>query len=111
MPKATAVFDADDSRLGAALVRINQRMLTLQSRIAKFAGAWVAVRAVAQGERGQIHVGYAPSPTVELLPSALHAFENLAPGVRVNLHDLSSEEMLRFRLERSRSARLTAWGS
>lgn len=54
-----------------------------------------AVRAVAQGERGQIHVGYAPSPTVELLPSALHAFQNLAPGVRVNLHDLSSEEMLR----------------
>lgn len=47
MPKATAVFDADDSRLGAALVRINQRMLALQSRIAKFAGAWVAVKAVA----------------------------------------------------------------
>jgi hypothetical protein len=47
MSKATAVFDADDSRLGAAPVRINQRMLALQSRIAKFAGAWVAVRAVA----------------------------------------------------------------
>ncbi|MCX6894685.1 MAG: LysR family transcriptional regulator [Verrucomicrobia bacterium] len=54
-----------------------------------------AVRAVVNGERGQIHVGYAPSPTVELLPSALHAFQNLAPGVRVNLHDLSSEELLR----------------
>jgi DNA-binding transcriptional LysR family regulator len=54
-----------------------------------------AVRAVVRGERGQIHVGYAPSPTVELLPCALHTFQNLAPGVRVNLHDLSSEEMLR----------------
>lgn len=54
-----------------------------------------AVRAVARGERGEIHVGYAPSPTVELLPCALHAFQNLAPGVRVTLHDLSSEEMLR----------------
>ena len=54
-----------------------------------------AVRAVMNGERGHIHVGYAPSPTVELLPSALHAFQNLAPGVRVNLHDMSSEEMLR----------------
>ncbi len=53
-----------------------------------------AVRAVIRGERGQIHVGYAPSPTVELLPCALHAFQNLAPGVRVTLHDLSSEEML-----------------
>lgn len=54
-----------------------------------------AVRAVARGERGEIHVGYAPSPTVELLPCALHAFQNVAPEVRVTLHDLSSEEMLR----------------
>ena len=46
MPKATAVFDADDSRLGAALTRINQRMLALQERVAKFAGAWVAVQSV-----------------------------------------------------------------
>src|SRR5215210_5200037 len=46
MPKATAVFDADDSRLGAALARINGRMLALQSRIAKFAAAFIAVRAV-----------------------------------------------------------------
>ena len=52
-------------------------------------------RAVAQGDGGQIHVGYAPTPTVELLPCALHTFQNLAPGVRVTLHDLSSEEMLR----------------
>lgn len=53
-----------------------------------------AARAVALGEVGEIHVGYAPSPTVELLPCALHAFQNTAPGVRVQLHDLSTEEML-----------------
>lgn len=52
------------------------------------------VRAVARGERGEIHVGYAPSLTVELLPCTLHAFHNQAPGVNVKLHDLSSEEML-----------------
>jgi DNA-binding transcriptional LysR family regulator len=51
-------------------------------------------RAVALGEVGEIHVGYAPSPTVELLPCALHAFQNTAPGVRVQLHDLSTEEMI-----------------
>ncbi len=51
-------------------------------------------RAVARGERGEIHVGYAPSLTVQLLPCALHAFHNQAPGVRVKLHDLSSQEML-----------------
>jgi DNA-binding transcriptional LysR family regulator len=54
-----------------------------------------AVRAVVRGERGQIQVGYAPTPTIELLPCALHAYQNLAPGVRVTLHDMSTEEMLR----------------
>jgi DNA-binding transcriptional LysR family regulator len=53
------------------------------------------VRGVARGERGEIHVGYAPSLTIELLPSALHSFHNVAPGVHVKLHDLSSEEMMR----------------
>ena len=48
MPKATAVFDADDSRLSGALARINGQMLALQSRIAKFAAAFIAVRAVRQ---------------------------------------------------------------
>ena len=44
MPKATAVFDADDSRLSGALARINGRMLALQSRIAKFAAVFIAMR-------------------------------------------------------------------
>ena len=47
MPKATAVFDADDSRLSGALARINGKMLARQSRIAKFAAAFIAVRAAA----------------------------------------------------------------
>ena len=54
-----------------------------------------SVRAVARGESGELHLGYAPSPTAELLPSALHAFQNAAPGVRVVLHDCSSDEMMR----------------
>ena len=58
-----------------------------------------AARAVATGKRSEIHVGYAPSPTVELLPCALHAFQNLAPEVRVTLHDLSTEEMLQGLVE------------
>lgn len=53
-----------------------------------------AVRAVAGGQRGEIHVGYAPSLTVELLPRALRNFEATTPGVRVVLHDLSTEELL-----------------
>ncbi|MBM3844768.1 MAG: hypothetical protein FJ405_00590 [Verrucomicrobia bacterium] len=46
-------------------------------------------------ERGEIHVGFAPSLTVELLPLALRRFQESSPGVRVQLHDLSTQEMLR----------------
>jgi DNA-binding transcriptional LysR family regulator len=54
-----------------------------------------SARAVARGEGGELHLGYAPSPTAELLPRALHAFQNVAPGVRMVLRDSSSDEMLR----------------
>jgi DNA-binding transcriptional LysR family regulator len=52
------------------------------------------VRSVATGMHGEIHVGYAPSLTVELLPRALHAFQADCPGVRVSLHDLSTQDLL-----------------
>lgn len=53
-----------------------------------------AVRAVGGGARGELHVGYAPSLTVQILPRALRGFQNDWPGVRVSLHDLSTGEML-----------------
>lgn len=53
------------------------------------------VRAVAGGKRGEIHVGYAPSPTVDLLPQTLRLFQEANPDVRVQLHDVSGEETLR----------------
>jgi len=51
-------------------------------------------RAIARGERGQVRVGYAPTPTIELLPCTLHAFHSEAPDVKVSLHDLSTVEMV-----------------
>jgi DNA-binding transcriptional LysR family regulator len=48
-------------------------------------------RAVAGGE---IHVGYAPSLTIQILPRALRVFQAKFPRTRVSLHDLSTEEML-----------------
>lgn len=53
-----------------------------------------AARAVATGGRGELHIGYAPSLTARFLPRALRAFQAAAPGVRVRLHDLSTQEML-----------------
>src|SRR5882724_7923409 len=52
------------------------------------------VRALARGEYGELHVGYAPSPTVEILPPALAAFQKAVPRVKLLLHDLSSDELI-----------------
>jgi DNA-binding transcriptional LysR family regulator len=51
-------------------------------------------RAVASKTDGELHVGYAPSPTVKILPQALRLFQEQFPNVRVMLHDMSTEEML-----------------
>src|SRR5258706_11356994 len=52
------------------------------------------VRALARGDYGDLHIGYAPSPTVEILPPALAAFQKSTPRVKVLLHDLSSDELI-----------------
>ncbi len=52
------------------------------------------VRALARGEYGELHIGYAPSPTVEILPPALAAFQKAVPRLKVLLHDLSSDELI-----------------
>ncbi len=58
------------------------------------AAAVEKARAIALGGGGEIHVGYAPSLTVQILPPALRKFQAEFPRVRVQLHDLSTEEML-----------------
>ncbi len=52
------------------------------------------VRALARGEEGELHMGYSPAPTVEILPPALAAFQKAFPRVRVLLHDLSEQELI-----------------
>ena len=52
------------------------------------------VRALARGEEGELRIGYAPSPTVEILPPALAAFQKAFPRVRVLLHDFSEQELI-----------------
>ena len=65
------------------------------------------VRDAASGEQGRIRVGYAPSLTVELLPKTLRAFERAHPGVRVTLHDLSTEECVQRLASRKIDVALT----
>ena len=62
--------------------------------LARAAEAAQVAKSFATGERGELRIGYAPSPTVELLPRILHAYQSEAPGMRVRLHDLTTGEML-----------------
>ena len=51
-------------------------------------------RALARGEYGELHIGYAPVPTAEILPPALEAFRKAVPRVKLVLHDLTSDELI-----------------
>src|SRR4051812_49418284 len=51
-------------------------------------------RAIAKGDTGELHIGYAPSLTARILPPALRMFQAQKPAVRVIWHDQSTEEML-----------------
>src|SRR5205809_6498780 len=89
-----ALFDRD-----AKAVRLTEagRVFLTEARIIlqRAKEAVELAKDVAGGKRGEIHVGYAPSLTVELLPRALRYFRESNPGVRVQLHDSSTAEMLR----------------
>lgn len=52
------------------------------------------VRALARGQYGELHIGYAAVPTTEILPPTLAAFQKAAPRVKVSLHNLSSDELI-----------------
>jgi DNA-binding transcriptional LysR family regulator len=93
-----------EEEIGVNLVRRGPRGVTLTPEGKLFLGevrallkhadeSVLKVRAMARGEYGELHIGYAPSPSVEILPPALAAFEKAAPGVKVILHDLSGDEL------------------
>src|SRR5262249_38734471 len=51
-------------------------------------------RALARGEYGELHIGYIPIPSAEILPRALEAFRKAVPTVKPVLHDLSTNELI-----------------
>jgi DNA-binding transcriptional LysR family regulator len=55
--------------------------------------AMQALKSFSQHRSQQLHIGYAPSLSVAILPKILRHFESAQPLVRVHLHDRSSGEM------------------
>jgi DNA-binding transcriptional LysR family regulator len=52
------------------------------------------VRALARGEYGELHVGYASVLTLDIMPPALAALQKAVPRVKLLLHDLSSNDLV-----------------
>ncbi len=65
------------------------------------------VKSVAQGKRGKVHVGYAASPTVDILRHTLQIFYEDHPEIDVDLHEMSSKAMLRALREHELDVALT----
>jgi DNA-binding transcriptional LysR family regulator len=98
------VQDLEDE-IGVDLLRRSPRGVTLTAEgklfleevreLLKHAdGSVERVRALARGEYGELHIGYIPVPTTEMLPPALARFQKTVPEVKVSLHDLSSDELI-----------------
>jgi DNA-binding transcriptional LysR family regulator len=94
-----------ENELGFALFQRDAKSLRLTEAGRTFLGesravlqrtqsAVDAARAVADGGRAELYVGYAPSPLARILPPTLRAFQERQPRVRVRLHDLSTEELV-----------------
>ena len=49
---------------------------------------------IAAGTEQELHIGYAPSPTAQLLSPLLCRFQELAPRARVTFHDLNQAGMV-----------------
>jgi DNA-binding transcriptional LysR family regulator len=51
-------------------------------------------RAVAGAGPAELHVGYSPMPTAEILPKTLRAFQQTMPNVHVRSHDWTNKDIL-----------------
>lgn len=104
-PALSRQLRALEAEIGSSLMERTSRgvMLTeaglafaedAQRILAAVDDAVLAARARSRGTKGDLNIGYAPSPTAEILPPALQALEESAPDVKVTLHDLSGDELL-----------------
>src|SRR5215831_1537788 len=98
------VQDLEDE-IGVDLLRRNPRGVTLTGEgklflqevrelLKRVDDSVEKTRALARGEYGELHIGYIPIPTAEILPRTLEAFRKAVPRVKLVLHDLSTDELI-----------------
>jgi len=104
-PALSRQLRALETEIGSPLMERNSRgvMLTeaglafaedAQRILADVEAVVSAARARGRGTKGDLRIGYAPSPTSEILSPALQTLGKSSPEVNVKLHDLSGDELL-----------------
>lgn len=94
-----------EEELGVALLIRGKNAVTLtkagdlfyEEARAVLSRADLAVQRIRSEARIEVlRIGYAPSVTADILPQALKKFHAVQPNVRIELSDLSTEEMIRM---------------
>lgn len=81
---------------GVALTAAGKLFMEEARQLLKHAaGSVEKVRAQERGQFGELHIGYLPSVSIELLPPSLKVFQKAVPSVNVLLHDLSTQDSAR----------------
>lgn len=104
-PPLTRQIQDLEEELGVALFERNGRSIRLteagrvflkeaKAVLLRVEEAVATARAAAHEQPDELQLGYAPSPTIEILPRLLREFQKRCPNLRVALHDHSSPEML-----------------
>lgn len=89
------------SKRQVTLTRTGEVMLEESQRVLGQADRAVAhIRDVAHGHMGRIEVGFVLTASYELLPRVARAFRRANPNIHVELHSMTSAEMIRALRER-----------
>jgi DNA-binding transcriptional LysR family regulator len=85
----------DRNRQGVRLTRVGQAVLAQARELVRDAELLrFAAQMISEEAQEELEIGYAPSPTVRIISRVLAQYNEMAPGSRITLHDMTNAEMI-----------------